>query len=46
LQLRFMGAITQVPPMHSALKKDGKPLYECRAGIEVERAPAMCMFRN
>ena len=37
---RFLGAITQVPPMHSALKKDGKALYEyARAGIEVERAP-------
>ena len=37
---RFLGRITQVPPMHSALKKDGKALYEyARAGIEVERAP-------
>ena len=37
---RFTGAIEQVPPMHSALKKDGKALYEyARAGIEVERAP-------
>ena len=36
---RFTGPITQVPPMHSALKKDGKALYEyARAGIEVERA--------
>ncbi|MBI5258603.1 MAG: tRNA pseudouridine(55) synthase TruB [Burkholderiales bacterium] len=35
---RFTGPITQVPPMHSALKKDGKALYEyARAGIEVER---------
>jgi tRNA pseudouridine55 synthase len=34
------GAIEQVPPMHSALKRDGRPLYElARAGIEVERAP-------
>ena len=34
------GAITQVPPMHSALKRDGKALYEyARAGIEIERAP-------
>jgi tRNA pseudouridine55 synthase len=32
------GAIQQVPPMHSALKKDGKALYEyARAGIEVKR---------
>ncbi|CAM5788988.1 tRNA pseudouridine(55) synthase TruB [Ottowia pentelensis] len=37
---QFLGSITQVPPMHSALKKDGKPLYDyARAGIEVERAP-------
>lgn len=35
---RFLGEITQVPPMHSALKKDGKALYEyARAGLEVER---------
>jgi tRNA pseudouridine55 synthase len=33
------GPIDQVPPMHSALKKDGKALYEyARAGLEVERA--------
>lgn len=35
---RFTGPISQVPPMHSALKKDGKALYEyARAGIEIER---------
>jgi tRNA pseudouridine55 synthase len=35
---RFRGAITQVPPMYSALKRDGKPLYEyARAGQTVER---------
>lgn len=34
------GEIDQIPPMHSALKRDGKPLYElARQGIEVERAP-------
>ncbi|MBA4741913.1 MAG: tRNA pseudouridine(55) synthase TruB [Azoarcus sp.] len=34
------GEIEQIPPMHSALKRDGRPLYEyARAGIEVERAP-------
>ncbi len=34
----FIGAIDQVPPMYSALKKDGKALYEyARAGEEVER---------
>jgi tRNA pseudouridine55 synthase len=36
----FTGRILQVPPMTSALKKDGKPLYElARQGIEIERAP-------
>jgi tRNA pseudouridine55 synthase len=35
----FRGAIMQVPPMYSALKRDGKPLYEyARAGITLERA--------
>ena len=35
---RFRGEIDQVPSMYSALKKDGKPLYElARQGIEVER---------
>ena len=34
----FTGEIEQVPPMYSALKHEGKPLYEyARAGIEVER---------
>ena len=36
---QFLGEIMQVPPMYSALKKDGKKLYElAREGIEVERA--------
>lgn len=35
---RFMGDQTQIPPMYSALKHQGKPLYEyARAGIEIER---------
>lgn len=34
----FTGAIRQTPPMHSALKRDGRALYDyARAGIEVER---------
>ena len=34
----FLGKISQIPPMYSALKRDGKPLYElARQGIEVER---------
>ncbi|MGE5115197.1 MAG: tRNA pseudouridine(55) synthase TruB [Betaproteobacteria bacterium] len=36
---RFVGAIEQVPPMHSALKHEGRALYDyARRGIEVERA--------
>jgi tRNA pseudouridine55 synthase len=36
--VRFVGAIRQVPPMHSALKREGKPLYAyARAGLELER---------
>lgn len=37
---RFQGEIEQVPPMHSALKHKGTPLYRlARRGQEVERAP-------
>lgn len=37
---QFTGPILQIPPMHSALKRNGRPLYElARQGIEVERAP-------
>jgi tRNA pseudouridine55 synthase len=36
----LVGESLQVPPMHSALKHDGKPLYAyARAGVAVERAP-------
>lgn len=35
---QFMGELQQIPPMYSALKRDGKPLYEyARAGITLER---------
>ena len=35
---QFRGPQSQVPPMYSALKRDGKPLYEyARAGITLER---------
>jgi tRNA pseudouridine55 synthase len=34
----FRGVITQIPPMYSAVKHQGKPLYElARAGIDIER---------
>jgi tRNA pseudouridine55 synthase len=35
---KFRGPILQTPPMYSALKRDGKPLYEyARAGVTLER---------
>lgn len=37
---RFRGEIEQMPPMYSALKHAGKPLYEyARAGTEIARSP-------
>ncbi len=37
---RFTGHINQVPPMFSAIKRDGQPLYKlARQGVEVERTP-------
>lgn len=39
----FKGEIMQLPPMYSAIKRDGVRLYElARQGIEVERAPRKC----
>ena len=36
----FVGEIDQLPPMYSALKHEGKALYEyARAGVEIERKP-------
>jgi tRNA pseudouridine55 synthase len=44
---RFTGEIEQTPPMYSALKKDGKPLYEyARAGIALEREPRRVAIRS
>lgn len=43
----FRGPIAQVPPMHSALKRDGKPLYHyARQGITVERAARAVMLHR
>lgn len=37
---RFRGEIEQTPPMYSALKHQGRPLYDyARKGVEIERAP-------
>jgi tRNA pseudouridine55 synthase len=36
----YMGKIEQIPPMVSAIKKDGVPLYKmARKGLEIEREP-------
>ncbi|MCB1824322.1 MAG: tRNA pseudouridine(55) synthase TruB [Candidatus Competibacteraceae bacterium] len=36
---RFVGTIQQIPPMYSALKHNGQPLYKlARKGVEIERA--------
>lgn len=38
--LSFVGKSNQIPPMYSALKVNGKKLYElARAGVEIERTP-------
>ena len=43
---RFRGEIEQIPPMHSALKHQGRPLYEyARAGIEIDRPPRKITIR-
>ena len=43
----FTGELQQVPPMYSALKRDGQPLYKlARQGIEVERMPRSVTIRE
>jgi len=43
----FRGEIEQVPPMYSAIKRGGRPLYElARAGIEVERETRSVFIRE
>ena len=47
VQALFTGPLQQLPPMHSALKKDGKALYEyAREGIEVERSPRQVVIHS
>lgn len=42
---RFLGEIDQIPPMYSAIKKNGKKLYEyAREGIVLERSPRRVMI--
>lgn len=43
----FLGEIEQVPPMYSALKHKGKPLYKyARKGIEIKRAPRKVLIEK
>lgn len=44
---RFTGPISQIPPMYSAIKRGGQPLYKlARAGQEVEREPRDIVIRE
>ncbi|MEO8992135.1 MAG: tRNA pseudouridine(55) synthase TruB [Nitrosospira sp.] len=44
---RFTGTITQIPPMYSALKHQGKPMYAyAREGLEIERQPREAIIHD
>jgi len=44
---RFRGAVAQTPPMYSAIKRDGRPLYSyARAGEVVDRAPRTVLIHE
>ena len=44
---QFVGVISQIPPMYSALKHEGKAMYEyARAGVEIERAARTITIHN
>jgi tRNA pseudouridine55 synthase len=44
---RFRGEISQIPPMYSALKHQGQPLYKlARQGKEIERAPRQLVIHR
>lgn len=44
---QFIGDISQTPPMYSALKHEGKALYEyARAGVEIERQSRLVTIEN
>ena len=46
LERKFTGDLTQIPPMFSALKKDGVRLYQlARQGKEVPREPRIIRIR-
>lgn len=44
---QFVGEVSQTPPMYSALKFEGKALYEyARAGVEIERQARLVTIQN
>ena len=44
---QFIGEISQLPPMYSALKHEGRSLYEyARAGVEIERQPRLITIQS
>jgi len=44
---QFIGEISQLPPMYSALKYEGKPLYEyAREGVDIIRQPRLILIKN
>lgn len=44
---QFVGEISQIPPMYSALKHEGKALYEyAREGVDIARQPRLIRIRN
>lgn len=44
---QFNGEISQTPPMYSALKHEGKPLYEyAREGVDIGRQPRLITIKN
>jgi tRNA pseudouridine55 synthase len=44
---KFLGEITQVPPMYSAIKHKGKSLYKyARRGVDVKRQPRKVFIEN
>lgn len=47
IRQRFVGEITQLPPMYSAVKVDGKRLYQlAREGKTVQRTPRKCIVHS
>ena len=44
---KFIGEISQIPPMHSAIKVNGQPLYKlAHKGIEIERKPRQVIIHE